>query len=283
MKVAAFLVTKDRACQAEACLRSMYENIDFIDTTFVQYKYSYGNYKKAYDKLVTSVRRGNFELWVPENEDFRSCFLSFLKFISEKYDYVLGITDDTYFYRKFRLQKDEIPSIFYPSDWSLSLRLGLNTKIQNPDNGSPMGTCDWTSKTTLLNGETFYAWNFKKESTENNWGYPISLDGCLYYAKNLYEASKSIEFSNLREWEGNLLGYKNPLDWMICPEESVAVNIDSNLTQNTGKSRSPYPVSLEELNNKFLDGWVIDLDNMFKDVIVEGSHQYLPLLFKKER
>lgn len=305
MGIQALLITKDRPMQADACLSSLFKfSGDLIEKvhiiTFASNNEFYDGYKQYlnyngpfYHKIQVTWE------YVPPNRialpfvtpavRFREAFLSVLKQISENSDLVLGLTDDTLFHSPIKFTKKELLDYFDEDlDLCFSLRLGVNTKVQDIDTGKLMISppdSSYDEVTHLRSGDKFLSWLWKTRSLDDNTGYPISLDGCIYSSKYLYNASASVPFNNLREWEGNLVGQERSnckLPFMSCPAHSVCVNVPLNMVQPPWhKTVGPYGISALELNDKFTGGWEVDLDKMFSGVRIIGSHAYIKPEFKK--
>jgi len=155
---------------------------------------------------------------------------------------------------------------------SLSLRCGCNTILQKYwpplkylDPLENHGEVAWFEGTNII------TWNYNDYDYDTNYGRPISLDGNLHPRASLYEWMCGTQWKCPRSLDSisrELIGGK-----MSAFEHSVLINYAVNLAyggyaDNYGLY---HPQSLEELNQRFLDGEVIDYDKLnFLDII--SSH-----------
>lgn len=285
--VSCFILSKDRAFQTDGLIRSLKKNVPPCQNYTVLLKEA-EEFKANYTTMLEEQCSGD-EWSIVLDNDFHHCFLRTLKRIADKYDYILACTDDTIFYREMSstfgwshyLTPFNIPSVL-----TIQLRLGLNTTNQDPNDSSKKIQIPHGSFT---NGYT--VWDWTAEPEDRNTGYPISLDGNLYRSKDLLELSERIEFKNLREWEGNLMGlirseqYLNEQDskpLMACFKNSYSVNLAYNFVQPPNYPEvGPYGISARKLNDMYSKGSRMDFENMFKNIEVNGSHMFLPIDFTK--
>ncbi len=270
--ITAFIPSKDRAAQLDILLNSLKRLSKLeIDKVVVLYKASNPQYLDGYCKL--SEYHKNIK-WVYDDNFYED----FFRALDECDEYVLGLTDDTYVYRECPFTLKEFKDVWAYDNLCMSLRLGLNTIVQDIENPSKLLRVPLDNTISFPSG-TFYEWNWQKESIDYNTGYPISLDGHIYRKDVLTNLSKAVEFKNLREWEGNLVYYTRDsvksLDKMFCWEKSLTVNIPINMVQPPYIEKvSPFSIHPMKMNQLFLDGERFDID-LTDDII--GSHQYLPL------
>jgi hypothetical protein len=77
----AIIVTKDRAMQLDACVRSIENNAgNLVDKVHILYKASNDDYLNGYLKCFSSIeKRDKLDLYVVNESNFRNDFLSCLK------------------------------------------------------------------------------------------------------------------------------------------------------------------------------------------------------------
>lgn len=280
----AFIVSKDRACQLDATLRSLAKHTTLVDKVTILFKASNSDFKKGYHKCFE--RHFPFKTHGIEETNFHDDFIERLELISKEAEFVLGLTDDTVIYRQLYCDAQDIKNWWEDETLCHSLRLGRNTTIQDCSTGLKMRKIPGMVPADYKNtdNEYFISWNWKKLGGDDNLNYPVSIDGVVYESDELLQMSKSINFKNLREWEGELVAKtrkENKKCEMMCNELSSCVNISINMVQSPWNKDMPYYISEKELNDKFLNNEIIDLSETFKNQKIIGSHQYLPLKFSK--
>jgi hypothetical protein len=124
-------------------------------------------------------------------------------------------------------------------------------------------------------------WEWKKHYYDAN--YSLSVDYHIFTTKDIYKLVNKITFENPNTLEANLQIFSNfPKQIMAAFEQSVVVNTPINIVNEVYDNRQgeQFAVSVEELNKKYLNGEVIDLEKIdFSNII--GCHQELLLPFKK--
>lgn len=278
-KCAIFVITKDRSMQYEACIRSIKNNFPEAPI-YTLAKYSNQESSNRYFQVYQEHKL----IYNTEENNFRPDFIKLLNQISEKYEYVSGFTDDSIVFEKLDLDLPTLLSPFKnPNLFTISLRLGLNTTVQDIDNpnNSLQIPLEFDS-----NYPEFFIWDWQKQPLDKNTGYGISLDGHIYRTKELLALTKTIDFANLREWEGRLIGLvrgnANVPNLMGCLTYSHCVNLPYNFTQYPfHETVGPYGVSIKQLNELFDQNYRFDLEQMFTDVKPRGSHWYVKPVFKR--
>lgn len=283
--IAALILTKDRPMQFHCCLNSLGLNLPEIKNIYVLLHKATKDYHDVIHEMSLKYELGiRFN---SESKTFKEELVGILKEIGETYEHVLLLTDDTIVYRKC----DNITPLIFPffndtSVFTVSLRLGKNTTNQNPD--------DCYDKITIpfdFTAGSMAYWNWRKESISKNTGYPISMDGHIYRTAQITEMTELINFQNLREWEGELIGAVHAdifktVHWnystMCCPEESICVNVNTNMVQYPFNIKcGPYSQTAGSLLDKFRAGHRINLEKTLDGVTINGSHVNFPLKMEK--
>ena len=278
--IAALILTRNRAMQLHGCIQSIKKNcpeiMDFCILEKTTNEHYQNQYQMVYNELLKD-KRSDISL----DTNFAYCFLKFLDRLSKKFQYLLCFTDDTFFYRPIELLTNTVNSYFDTFNETLltiQLRLGKNTIYQDPNDLSK-----------LMNVPNGSVWEWTKQPENKNPGYPISLDGNIYKTEDLLKLSESIEFNNLREWEGNLIGIVNQKDNYWAKEKSRMARLPDSYTVNSAFNFTQYPflektgpfgISIIDLAQKFDKGERIDLDKTFENITVNGSHMNFPLVFR---
>lgn len=285
--LAVFIVTKDRPLLLWGLLESIEQSIPCLvgRPVFVLYKNSNLEYSRAFD---TVCERFPWISPIPEY-DFREDFLGTLESISDLKKYCLAFTDDTFLYSRlsYELLEDGLKLFENPNFWTLSLRIGLNTIVQDPENPDN----EMKIPAEFEDGvNAVWDWreDYLKHRQDKNTNYPMSLDGHIYRSEDLLAISEQIQFNNLREWEGELIGRIrkkniNIPNLMGCFAQSYCVNLPYSMTQPPFfEKQGPYGVSTKGMLELFEEGYRLDLEKMFETQKIIGSHQYIPQEYKRE-
>jgi hypothetical protein len=263
--------SKDRAMQLELFLRSFNKYV----TNYVNYKinilytFSNENFKLGYDKLMKKYNylssESNLSVnWVKET-DFKSNLISL---IDMNNNYIVFFVDDIVFKNPIDFY-DEQMTIFEndPDILCRSLRLQPNFKYS------------YASKEIMTNPEFLEhnIYNWKDES--GDYGYPMSVDGHIYRTKDIIPYILKLPYKNPNSFEGQMAIYPMLKPKMIIYDKSIIINNPCNKVQ-TNNPNFHGNISAEFLNNKYLDGYIISLEN-FDGIETETCHQEINLIFKK--
>lgn len=176
---------------------------------------------------------------------------------------VTFFTDDDVLYRRFlglELGDDEI---------CFSLRLGLNTTFCYPHARQ--------QKVPSKRGHRL-RWNWMM--ADGDFGYPMSLDGHVFWAPDLFPVLGRFTTPNWLELMLMRAAPSIDKSWMVCSLESHLVGIPANRVNTDMPNRNGdfHPYSVQELNDRYMCGERIDLDALdFSDI--RGAHQEMELLF----
>ena len=270
MRVNAIIFTKDRAMQLNLLLESIKANAPESMALNVIYKASSEEYKAGYDKLAAL----HPDVSMIEETSFKEQVLELMS--TPGFDYTCFFVDDDIIYKPFDINK--CLSVLEGDDdvFCFSLRLGKNVKV-----------CYTMQAENVLRGESIeddiMKWNWSVHYLD--FGYPLSVDGHIFRAKEILKLTKKVHFNNPNTFEGGLQVFDNyPREKMASFLDSVLVNSPSNIVNDTHPNRSgTEPVnSPKALNDAFLGGGVIDLSIMnFSNIV--GCHQELdyPILNTK--
>lgn len=283
------ILTKDRACQLDLLFQSisrfcpnLFSEINII------YKASTQNYEQAYKKLIYKIENNlpfyDKIIWNKE-KNFYSDFINSIYECDT--DLICGLTDDCLFYRPINVTSKEIKQYFTNNIFCFSFRLGVNTILQNYMTGQLQSSLlnDNEVIQQLSNEAKIIKWNWKNRNPFENFGYNPSLDGHIYKTQELYKISTVKKFTCLRQWEGELsliIRQLTPKEYMASFPDSVLFNIPSNCVQDPPMiSGTQFPYSLKELNNKYLNNEIIDLDYVLTQCkTIWSSHREVEYKFK---
>lgn len=219
-----------------------------------------GDYEEGYIKCFGYHHR----VWEHREFDFNAQTNYILGF----YPYCAISTDDTVVFQPFRLVEEHLYGVDI-----FSLRLGLNTIIQEPFSGriqpalnrysDEVGTISWDSR--------YY-------HPHSNYGYQFGMDMVLY-SKRYAELVKEIPFKKTNDIEGFLSTHArdkiNPI--IRSFKHSVAVNIPGN--NLSGVTQADNSINFKETNDKFLEGKRFRLKEI-EEMKVVGCHQLQDLVME---
>lgn len=247
------IFSKDRACQLYLLLESI-SRFGKFSTIDVLYKTSNDEYNTAYKVVEKKYPHIAFI----RESDFRR---ETLRLIELSGDDVCLSTDDQVFYREFGtpppLAEHEV----------FSYRLGLNTIVQNPHTGELQPPLN-----NYCKDGNIISWNPQYYHPLYNYGYPFAIDVHCFNNKLLYDLLNSFSWSNTNQIESGLFRYRNLISVIYSYNKSVSFNIPVNNMSGVTISGKYHPYSNKELNDLFLSGKKINLDNICKNSI-KGCHQ----------
>ena len=119
-------------------------------------------------------------------------------------------------------------------------------------------------------------WNWTKSRLD--WGYPMSVDGHVFRYDDLLPLVERVSFRHPNSFEAALA--ENPIRQrprMVCYPEAVVVNLPINLVQTELKNRAgeQHGISTEALNDAFLAGRRVDLAPVYALRDNRGCHHEL--------
>lgn len=253
--ITAVVFSRDRPMQLDLLLTSLEENAPNIFDVNVLWYSREESFQQGYAICAREHPKARFMLEDGLTYQVRS-LLRGSKLMT-------FFTDDDVLYREFcdlELREDEI---------CFSLRLGLNTTICYPH--------DRMQKVPKQNGRRL-RWDWK--TADGDFGYPMSLDGHIFQAPDLLPILGHFMTPN---WLEVMLmksapGISKP--WMACPLQSCLVGIPANRVNIDMPNRNgdSYPYSVQELNERYLNGERINL-NALNFSNIRGAHQEMELLF----
>lgn len=271
------ILSKNRACQLHLLLESICQYApNLFDKITIIYRATDQLYLEGYDLLQSRHLLPNLEWQL--DKDFYTDFISYLAHNDS--ELFCGITDDCVFYRSTEFTSNFLEEQFKNPDlFCATLRMGQNTILQD--------YLQWRFQPPIeypiLVSPNFIMWNWMIRDPDENYGYPISLDGHIYRTKEMYDLTQIYELRTLRSWEGVLAGrirdlIQRPL--MLAGKESSLYSIPVNCCQEPSMiagAQFSYPISY--LNCEYLDGNIIDLQDITKKDVI-WCHYELPLYFK---
>ena len=275
--ITAIVFSKDRACQLDLFLQSISLNGNGLFEVIILFESSNEKFKEGYS--IASGKYPSYDRfsWV-EEKNFKEDTVDIVKSSNDK---VCFFVDDNILYKKIPVNINDINNILSVEDspMCLSLRMGKNTYIQNQYSGS---RCIPPNKFTVVD-DMFLVWNWKVLPPFTNFAYPFSMDGHIFRKDDVLNIISQYDFDTPNALEGRGLPFAHKLsENMASLISSCVVNTPLNLVGSSeNMSGKHFGISLEDLNDKYLNGQSVDLESMdFSNII--GCHQELELKFKGE-
>lgn len=282
--------SKDRAMQLRLFLESLQKNFVDLEDTHVLYSYSNDKFNDGYEKLKSEFSKVTFHA---QSDNFYSDILNIVKLSN---NYVSFFTDDDIIYRRVPLFSHILDYIFDQPVACLSLRLGYNMTIRESEGVSFKDSLPekiFELKADI--SENLIAWNRTSLPNGGYWSYPLSVDGHIFKKEKMLGFVNEISclykhdcFSGEIKQRPNFFEsvlqrfYFDLPPMMTSFTESVLVNSPNNRVQDDFKnvSGSSFSFAQEDLNEKYLEGYIIDLEGIdFSDI--KCPHQELNLSIKK--
>ena len=279
------IFSKDRACQCDLCLRSLFHNdtINVFDKISVIYAASKPYFVQGYELLQRRWNKMVDFVWQDEYDSFKDATVAT---VDDCHTYMMFMVDDNIMYREFPSYPEEyllekniktlLNNLFtkcgYMNLGCFSLRLGRNTIIQDPY----LKTQTEFPKEYSYD-DVFMFWNWTQVNPWHNFGYPLSLDATIFQVNTILPILRDIDYNNPNSLEGALQSQRDKLPrYMGCFQQSLVVNTPLNRVQDTCKNREGeyFPADAKYLNEQFLQGKRILLGDIdFSNIV--GCHQEL--------
>lgn len=239
--------SKNRAAQLELFIRSFKKYVKNADSYLIKviYLYTEPRYEEGYNKLIGMgypniqyIKETNFK------QDVINC-------IDLNKKHLVFFVDDNIFKNHFDFY-DEQMNVFDtdPQILCRSLRLHPRLKFCYPMNNLPM------TPPNFMEHNVFY-W----PGMVPDYGYPMSTDGHIFRTGQIYPYIVNGNYSNPNTFEGVMASQPMRLPKMICYDKSVIVNNPCNKVQ-TVNGNIHGNVQISDLNERFLAGQLISLDNI---------------------
>lgn len=278
-KVQLMIFSYNRPMQLDLLVSSIRKNITGFDKILVTFNYAHDKFLEGYKKFM---KKGLVDEWHCDKDfAYTAGFKDYLVgLMGTKYEYTCLFSDDAIVYGKASM--NEITALVKDDVISFSLRTGLNTTysfyggktvIENP----------WGKYEDL---DKFIKWDWTEYNPKRCNGYPIGFgDGCTFKTQTIRSLLKRIEGQSPNEIERHLNNVENreliTQKKLVAYKHSALVSNPVNNVQTFSPlfsgERFSYPV--EKLNDKYLEGYVVDFDKIdFSDI--KATHQELALALK---
>lgn len=262
--IVSLVFSKDRAMQLHAFLGSYFENIENHSPMIVLYKASSDDYKKSYEEV--KLLCAGMSVKFVEEVSFREQLIDIVAKTTA--GRLVFYVDDMVFTQRF--------------DYANLLSVNPYEKIAALSRGHDMTYSVVIDKHLQLpefnkldNGLLEFAWNYIQEFSD--WTYPLGVSGYMFATDEIASIIKSIPFKAPNSLEISMQRFM-PLFINrkgICPENTVSVCVHANLTQTEVKNPILGTFTLEELNDKWLEGYQINYREFYgKPMEISQSMDY---------
>lgn len=237
--------SKDRAMQLDLFIRSFQTFVkqQQLYDIKVLYTYSNGKFGLGYDKLIEK----NYQnVHFKKENNFKEDVIGL---INRENPYSVFFVDDDVFKEHFDFY-DKQMDIFSWNEGILCRSLRLHKNLNY------CYTLQLPIKPPAFGSDNVFTWRGLK----GDYGYPMSLDGHIFRTKDILHHIDGLDYKNPNMLEGLMARHPGNKSLMICYDKSVIINNPINRVQNISKNIHGN-ISAEELNNRFINGEVIKLDN----------------------
>ena len=262
----------DRSCQLQLLIDSIERNAKDVFNINVLYKYSNEDFKKGYEILKERFPKVN---WVEEEKGkFKE---QTLKLMETDLEFSCFFVDDDILFNIF--EGDEVCNVLRENNEILcfSPRQGLNTN-----------KCYTLKSDNIIlpdkEDNKFIYWDWSKRYADC--GYAFFLDGGVYTTREIKKLVKAVGFNNPNTLEGGLnvlFAEDYPKKIMFAYKQSILVGVPINIVNTTHPNRQgeQFGMSTKDLNNRFLNGEIIDYDKIDFSAVVNAAHCEINFEFKK--
>jgi hypothetical protein len=262
-----FAPSYNRPLQLYALLESIlkYDKLGLFSHIRVCYAGTTDELKIGYDKLINhSILQNKVEFVPKSGSHYKDIMSSF----DEPIDFWAMTTDDSLFYRPFSLTEKQLNEVMTDSVDHFSFRLGYNTTVLDYEN---------PEKKHELRGDNIQndLVRFYKGNHTGHYGHSFAIDSYLshteYIKQLIIRACSPVGFnySYMESKLGDYLRSGGNKPFVICPKQSWLVNSPNNKVFDGPylKNGVKFPYTVEELNQKWLDGYKIDLSKIDGSII----------------
>jgi hypothetical protein len=268
ININAIIFSKDRASQLHLLLNSIHKNAPYIFNLNVLYTSSNQEFEKGYEVLKEICKTNLWNVNFVKESNFKEDVMCLLK---SDYKYTTFFTDDDVVFGS--VDYETIESSLQNEDvFCFSLRLGRNTIFCYSMN---------VPNQIVVSNETENTVSWDWQKSWYDFGYPLSVDGHIFRTKEIFKLSKSLNFHSPNTYEGGLQIYDTfPRHLMESYKTSRLVGNPVNIVNDSHPNLNgqKFKFTTKDLNDKFLNGVVIEIDLMDFDNII-GAHQEIEYKF----
>lgn len=210
--------SKDRPLQLSALIDSYAYYCDNPIKLNIIYSASSPEYQHAYDSLLKEYE-SKISTAQNDKNGFKACLLEILEGLEGHK--VFFLVDDIIFKKKINL----VRFMTLGRGYIPSLRMGLH--LARSYTQSKMQSIPKLNKVD----SQLYTWNYFEG--ELDWGYPLSVDGHIFYRDEIILMTRAIEFKAPNSYEAKLQKFNKVFKKRVgvCMETSAILNIPCNKVQ----------------------------------------------------
>lgn len=243
------IFSKDRCIQLDALLQTMkkYLPAQYLRETYVLYRCTFTSYETLIKKYqwIKWIKETNFE------QDFRNLLFRHLN------STILFLTDDSIFFKHCDLEKclrnlEKCPNVI-----GFSLRLGENTTYSYMLDQLSLISVDFLDDDII---------EYDPFKSTCDFAYIYDLSSSIYRVRDIHQKLSNSKFKSPNYLE--LILNQKPISKqskMCCFVQSVAYSIPVNLTQEDWINKHDLHYTTQELYDKWIVGYVIDIHELPKE------------------
>ncbi len=246
--------SKDRACQLDATLRSIYKHIKVPYDLSVLYKADLEEFQKGY-KILIDIYSNRISF--VEQSHFKNDLVNLLK-ISD-YKYTLLLVDDILILRDITLDDPEIIEfISNESLIALSIRMSTSTKycFFDTDEG------EYLIESPEFDDKNIY--NFLAGEYPPHWYHAVTACGQVIRTKNMLLFAEGLEYNNPNTFENKLNRIGMPSHLAICYDKPRLMEFAINIVNTTHITNKCGDTDIEQLNTEWLNGNRLDIEPWYE-------------------
>lgn len=274
--ISVLIFSKNRAMQLHALLQSIELLSNIYTNITILYTFSEEKYKRGYDLLKSRFSKYNFI----QETDFERNVKDFIKNTNTRF--ISFLVDDAIFFKQ--VDKDKIINFLIQTDTAAFIPgVGTNTKFSNTAS-IEFELPDFTIENDIC------VWNWKEVKNKSEFSCPLMVVGNIFRTTlfNKLFSKIKIRFTNPNYFEEMLQFILQKQYIKLIPnycgsfKNSCIVHSANNCVQSThpNKSGQVFEYTSSTLNDKYLDGMIIDIkDYQFQNII--GLHHELDYKFKR--
>lgn len=281
-KVNFIIFSKDRAAQLSLLLESIdklgwrkhfYTKVIYLSSN-QEYEKGYELCRKIYPWVNYQSERGP-EDYKPgyKNEAGLQSELNMAMLTLRNIPFQCLSTDDMVFYRTSNGDLNNVLESL-PENGVFSLRLGFNTIVQDYHLQSKQPCLH-----KYVDKGDYIAWNPNDYNAYMNYGYPLAVDCHVLRTEKMRDLCKRFTWKTTNELESGWQKYRHEITELCSFKQSVALNIPCNSISGITRAGEKYPYDTRILNDNFLAGRKLSLENIMKHEII-GCHQEIELTYE---
>ena len=263
----------DRPMQLFALLESTDHYITGLGDVIVVYRTSNDQFEDVYGRVkeyfpgVVFIKQGN-----NPHADFKPLTLHAV--FDSPHDYILFGVDDIIVKDYIDLAKS-IGQMEKYGAYAVYFKLGLHLTYCYTRNHSQRVPPYQELEDDLC------CWHFK--DGQYDWGYPHTVDMTLYRKKDIAHDLRTLRYKAPNSFEGSWAGRACSVQHKkgLFYRSSKTVNLPINKVQLENNNRHMNVFSLQELLEKFNDGFKIDIIPLFRMKNISVHEEYVPLFVKR--